>query len=290
MGLVSAKLRRKFSSKKKLVFWEEIKAITSQSQSLMETIRTPDRLKGYDPLHAIHITIQNLVSVFAEQISNLPELKLYYKKMSKAENQFIPSFPPMSPITNSYFTMWAFNDFRFGKEKESIASILLDLSNILNVSHDWIQIIEVQFQSRMGIYEHCGFREDKILLKEFITGKEWRCICPAGYKGKKGELWYVRILGSPYSLLDYGVIFTTPYLLRGYTQKQWIEYFERNGITGNSPDALLKFNTFMKHGKSAFYWHEFIGNGYDGYQKEVIYLRGIPDIPITLPHGGMYEN
>jgi len=290
MGLISEKLRKRFSRNKKLIFFEKIKEITSQSLPLADSIKTPDRLKDYDPLHAIHLTIQNLFSVFAEQVSILPELKSYRKEISKAEDYFIPSFPPISPITKSYFTMWAFHDYCFGKDKESIAGLLLDLSDVLNLPQDWMQVIKMQYQSRMGIYEHCGFFEGKIVLKELATEKEQKCICPAGYKGAKGELWLARIVDSPYSFLDYGVVFTTPYLLRGHDKKQWLEYFERNGITEGDPEAMRKLHLFMKQGQSNFYWHEFIVNGYDGYRKEAIFLRGIPDIPNTLPHGGMYES
>ena len=289
MGQISNKLKKKFSNKKKLVLFNEIREIASQSEQSSNTIKPPDRLKNYDPLHAIHITAQNLVSVFAEQISILPELKLYHKEVAKAEDLYIPGFPPISPITNSYFTMWAFYDYCFGDDRESIASILLDLSGILHLSAEWLQVIETQKRSCMGVHEHCGFFEDKILLKALLTGEERKCICPAGYRGEKGELWFARIVDAPFSWLDYSVVFTTPYLLRGHNKVQWLEYFERNGITEKDSDAQQKLQLFMKQGDAIFYWHDFIGNGYDGYRDNVIFLRGIPDMPITLPHGDLFD-
>lgn len=258
--------------------------MAAESDQLLETIKTPDRLAQYDPLHAIHLTTQNMVSVFAEQISILPELKSYHKKMTAVEDRFIPGFPPISPITASFFTMWAFHDFRFEKDQESIASIMWDLSKIIRIPQDWLPVIEIHMKSRMGIYEHGGFDRTRIVLKELITGHEWACICPAGYRGAKGELWFVRILGSPFHLLDYGVVFTTPYLLRGHSREEWLEFYRRNGIVESDPQVEKKLHAFMKWGNSTLYWLDFIGNAYAGYRQEVIFLQGIPDRPDTLPH------
>lgn len=290
MGLISEKLRRKFSAKKKLIRIDEIHEIASQSDSLLETIKTPDRLKDFDPLHAIHITAQNIVSVIAERISIFPELKAYHKEMTRAEDLYIPGYPPISPVTHSFFTLWAFYDFCFGRDNETMASVILDVSDLLGMPADWAQVVRTQMQSRMGVYEHCGWSDEIILLKELAAGEEWKCKCPAGYRGSKGELWFVRIVGSPIPSFDYGIAFTTPYILRGRAKKEWLEFFERNGINDRDPEAAGKLNDFMRRGLSKSYWLEFIMNGYDGYQKEAIYLRGIPDLPRTLPHGGMYDD
>lgn len=289
MGKISTTLRKTFSKKRKIIPLDEIREVVSQSEQLLDTVSLPDRLKEYDPLHAIHIITQNLISVFAEQLSLLPELDPYYNKAVEAEDHFMPNFPPISPVTRSYFTMWAFYDLCFGKDKESIASLLLDLSEILDVPSDWVTMVELQRQSRMGVYEHGGFHEEKILLKDLISNQEFPCICPAGYKGTEGELWFARIVGSPLPSLDYKVVFITPYLLRGHDKTEWLAFFERQGITGNAPEKEQKLEAFMKHPPTDIYWHQFIVKAYDGYQKDGIFLRGIPDLPMTLPHGEMLD-
>ena len=83
--------------------------------------------QGYDPLHAVYIAVQNITSVFAECVSVLPELKSYYKTVGDAEEEYMPDGPPMSPLTRSYFTTWAFFDFRFGGDHETIGTCLIDL-------------------------------------------------------------------------------------------------------------------------------------------------------------------
>ena len=35
----------------------------------------------------------------------------------------MPSYPPISPVTTSYFTMWAFFDVLFGQSHETIGYI-----------------------------------------------------------------------------------------------------------------------------------------------------------------------
>jgi hypothetical protein len=79
-----------------------------------------------DPLHAVYTAIQNASSIFAEQFTSLPEFDTYYQIISKAQDEYMPSCPPMSPLTKSYFTTWAFCDVRFGTDLETIGSCLLD--------------------------------------------------------------------------------------------------------------------------------------------------------------------
>jgi hypothetical protein len=77
--------------------------------------------------------VQNITSVFAECVSVFPELKSYYKTIGDAEDEYMPDGPPMSPLTRSYFTTWAFFDFRFGGDHETIGTCLCDLGGQLGL-------------------------------------------------------------------------------------------------------------------------------------------------------------
>src|SRR6058998_251576 len=68
---------------------------------------------GLDPVHAVYAFVQNITSFFAEGVSQLPETKKYAKIVIKAEDEYLPSGPPMSPLTTSFFTTWALYDLRF---------------------------------------------------------------------------------------------------------------------------------------------------------------------------------
>src|SRR5271165_1243614 len=66
-----------------------------------------DRLRellatGYDPAHAAFIYAQNFASFLSEQMSPMKELRQYASIVGKAEDDYQPSFPPLSPVTTSY--------------------------------------------------------------------------------------------------------------------------------------------------------------------------------------------
>ena len=61
------------------------------------------------------------------------------------------------------------------------------------------------------MYRHEGFEEDDIVLCELVTDRVCRAICPSGYRGRAGELWYDRVLPPPATTFDVHVVFTTPY-------------------------------------------------------------------------------
>ena len=130
--------------------------------------------QGYDPLHAVYIAVQNITSVFAECVSVLPELKSYYKTIGDAEEEYMPDGPPMSPLTRSFFTTWAFFDCRFGSDHESIGTCLIDLGSQLGLHPGMVEAVRQFQESRMGIYEHCGTVGGKIGLEELANPRHKR--------------------------------------------------------------------------------------------------------------------
>jgi len=286
MGSVSSKLYERFLAEKerKVLPFSELVETKKMVSTLRKTVKTPEDLKGYDPLHALYIHVQNMMSLFAEQVSIFPEMKEYSRIVGKAEDVYIPDGPPISPLTRSYFTHWAFFDATFGKDKETIGTCFLDSGKILGVDSYFLSLISLAQKSRMGIYEYIGDKHGLIELKELLTEKSYFCICPSGYPGRKGELWFVRIHPPPPSLVNYSVIMTTPYILMGHSKLEWVDFFERNSIGRKDSELEIKLQSFLKHGRSANYWNEFIVEAYAGYRKEVIFLQGIPDLANTRPH------
>src|SRR6516162_6226012 len=70
-------------------------------------------LKGHDPCHALYIFAQNFASVLGEQLAEMKETRQFVKVVSGAEDEYQPGGPPISPLTASYFTMWALFDVLF---------------------------------------------------------------------------------------------------------------------------------------------------------------------------------
>jgi len=92
---------------------------------------------GYDPAHAVFIYTQNFVSFLSEPISVLKELRQFARIVGNAQDEYIPSFPPMSPLTTSYFTMWALFDVLFGESNETIGTCVQRIANEIDFPH-WV--------------------------------------------------------------------------------------------------------------------------------------------------------
>jgi hypothetical protein len=49
-------------------------------------------------------------------------MRAWTTAVTKAEDEYMPSGPPMSPLTGSYFWMWALCDLRIGRSVDTVAS------------------------------------------------------------------------------------------------------------------------------------------------------------------------
>ena len=150
MGIISAKLRHRVSQVKrqKIIQIEDIYKAHKKSKEDIKTIKTPGQFEGdMHPSHAIYASTQNLVSYLAENLSVLPELEEYHKIAGDAEDEYMPGYPPMSPLTKSYFTHWAFFDLRFGKDRETIGTCLLDIGSEIGINEGYIELIRLLQES-----------------------------------------------------------------------------------------------------------------------------------------------
>ena len=125
-----------------------------------------------DPLHTVYIAVQHASSIFAERVSVLDEFEPYYEIVVKAEDEYMPSGPPMSPLTRSYFTTWAFFDLSFGPYNETLGECLLDAGKMLSFDAKVIDAIRTCSESRMGIYEFEKHEGGRCLLRELITDEQ----------------------------------------------------------------------------------------------------------------------
>lgn len=286
MRTISAKLHRRLSKQRK----QALRRGWSPGQPFPgapEDLRTIKELvaKGHDPIHAAYVCAQNVASAFAEQVSTLPELTPYYDLAIKAEDEYMPSGPPMSPLTGSYFTTWAFFDLRFGPDQETIGSCLLDLSELLEMDPLLIRALRGYHESRMGIYQARGSRGGRTLLKEVLTNREHQCLITSGYNAKQGDLLFMRLCPPLPDLGDYHVAVTTPYLLLNFSARDWSAYLRRALVEKAVEDRRAALHEFLKFGPSPFFWPEYLFLAYVNYETDVIYLRGLPDVKGSLPHG-----
>ncbi len=276
-----------------LIDWQEGKRI---AQELQHSTISRERLNEYDAIHGAYIYGQNQLSVIVEQLTELPMLVKLNNAYADAYDEYMPSGPPMSPLTKSYFNSWGMCDLSSeGARKETLCSIASDFCAFMGADTELITIFEELQASRMGIYIHLGHSREHVFLKEIITDTEIKAVSPGGYLGHEGELWFCRVLPPPFGgeHYDYSVVFTTPYVLgkNGASSQyltdveaDWLAYFERNlsktRISGNQS----AYECLMKYGLSKNYWNEYIFLAYRNHRHEVIMLEGVPDIPSTLPH------
>jgi hypothetical protein len=110
MGPISKKVIEglKKTKNRKIINFSEIKAAKAYAEDLDDTVVSKDNLSKHDPLHAVYIYAQNKVSVLVEQLSELPALSKLTDAFSKADDIYLPSYPPKSPHTQSYFSCWGF--------------------------------------------------------------------------------------------------------------------------------------------------------------------------------------
>lgn len=196
----------------------------------------------------------------------------------------MPGGPPMSPLTGSYFTTWAFFDLRFGPDDETIGTCLLDVAEPLGLGPEVMEAVRLMSETRMGVYEHAGVEGGRYLLRELITDDRFECHVPTGYPGKAGELWFVRLC-PPVGPVDYHLAFTTPYILTGFGKADWTAYLSKSLIGLTDPEKRRRLHEFLKYGREANSWSEFIFKAYHHHRHDAIFLAGLPDVPGSLPHG-----
>ncbi len=289
MGAISKKLASRFRKAKRQL-GEMRRQVTADFARVPKDVKGVEALvrSGYDPVHAAYVAAQNFTSYFAETVSQFPEFDPYCQIVGPAQDEYMPSSPPMSPLTLSYFTTWAFFDVRFGPDGETIGTCMLDLADLLGMDPFMAETIRRFQDSRMGIYEQCGSEGGRFRLRELVTDDEFTCHVAAGYQGKPGELWYVRLCPPLLDLVSYHVAFTTPYVLMGAAKTDWSAYLNKSVL--GSADNRQALNEFLKFGKSARSrkpdesWNEFIFQAYHHHQTEAIFLTGLPDVKGSLPH------
>jgi hypothetical protein len=261
--------------------WAEIKSVKSMVAA------------GYDPLHAAYVYAQNYLSVFGELAGRLSEFESYRTVVAEAEETYVPGWPPMSPVSVSFFTSWALLDLPCGEANDTICSCALEIGRAFGMSDDLALTLEVMGESAMGIYEHLGGHDGVVGLRDIVDGQTYPCIIPSHYTGRPGELWYVRLLPPLNASFNYGVAFTSPYVLLETTKADWLAFFDRQERdlvqAAAVDDPLMRRRAILKQGPEANYWNEYVFLAYHDAQDGVIAVCGIPDIPASLPHAGRDE-
>ena len=247
-----------------------------QAADLQRTVASQESLAGLSPIHAVYVYAQNQVSVMAEQLTALDELDGFSNLVSSAQDKYLPGGPPMSPLTHSFFTSWAFFDACVGAGEETLGTVIAAVGAASGMNAALLHVIGLMQASRMGLHVHEGFEGDLIVLRELVTDRVCRALTPSGYRGRNGELWYARVLPPPFPVATEHVVFTTPYVLVRPGKREWLAYLH-TFLPDIPPEArLVSYERHLKIGPTRDYWNEFVFQTYSGHQSGAIFLEGLP--------------
>ena len=292
MGSVADKMAKKIASSRgskvvDLANWREGRKMALEA-GLGGEGPIPAKFADHDPCHGIYALAQNIASLMSESMSTMKESKGFIRIIGEAEDEYMPSGPPMSPLTVSYFTMWALFDVRFGSSRETMGSCILRIAPEFDCPSWLIDTVERMQRSRMGFYVHCGSEGEGVLLREVGTREIVSCTVPAGYTGREGEIWFVRVLEPPNNLCRRHIVFTTPYVIRDWPERTFVDYLGRElarmKAAKKPPRTDDWYDHLMKYGPDPNHWNEYIFCAYSGHRHEAVFLTGIPDIRQSLPH------
>ncbi|MDF2713376.1 MAG: hypothetical protein K0R28_301 [Paenibacillus sp.] len=302
MGIIAEQIRKNLTrTKHRYLFHnEELQALLENfKQNWQSAMNIPERWGGeLHPVFTLCTTTQNMVSIIAELLSTLRPMKEWVSNVIQTEDEYSPHGPPISPITASFFSYWSLFDLPVGKDNETLGIIASELSDSIGLPEDAARTIKEMQKTRMGVYEFLGSEDEYVLLKEVITGKQYKCWVASGYSPSvkssnllremgcpdvRKELWFVRIFPGSSINCDISVVLNTPYILILPGAEAWFEFIQRT-FQSNNTKISLPYESFMKFGLSHRYWLEYVFQAYSSHLHDAVFITGIPDIPHSLPH------
>jgi len=179
------------------------------------------------PAFAAYVYVTNWALGLVETIQEMPELRRFMARIAKAEDEYMPSGPPMSPLTRTYFWHWALWDMTVGVKRETLGSILLAVTKAQGFDAIFTNVLAALVESRLGLFVHEGVVNGRVQLRDLGTDEQLPCICPAGHGGTRGELWLGRVLPPPSATGDEHVFVTTPYVILEPGLDGWRAYLAR---------------------------------------------------------------
>lgn len=263
----------------------------SRELTLQRRADASEELKDLHPLQAVYTYVVNTVTDSATALGQLPEFEKLVDRLAAAEEAYMPSGPPMSPITRSYFVNWSLFDVTIGLHDESFGSCVATVSKALGAHPSYVAFVQALCRTRAGLYVHEGRHGELIELAELVTNQRHKARITSGYQGKPGDLLLLRLLPPYFAEIDEALSLTTPYLIQWPPLLDWRGYFERI-LSKLGTDRQCAYESLMKRGMAPHgprYWTEYIFEAYANHRPEVILLQGVPDVAESRPHSNNYS-
>lgn len=230
--------------------------------------------------HRAYVQVMEEISQLVYLLRSFDELRPLLESLKAAEEEYVPGYPPISPLTQSFFHTWAYFDLCHGPERETLGSICLHLAQEFEIHPERLRLMQALCESRMGLFQHQGPEADQLIgLRDLISGEFSLCHSPSGYPGQQGQIWYARLL--PAAKPEWkDVLLTTPYVIIGPDQQGWQDYLGRHV----DPADHMKFPS------SPRYWTEYVFEGYVNHLSQAVFLAGLPDRTETRPNSPHYDS
>jgi hypothetical protein len=188
----------------------------------------------------------------------------------------------MSPVSTSFFVCWSTYDLGIGARHETLGDVILAVAAECVTHTVLLTLMRALQDSRMGIYRLKEQDGARVRLQDLARGQPCTAVCPSGYAGRIGELWYTRVLPPPLSGTEH-VVFTSPYVLIAPDETHWLSYLDRvtsKTSAGTREEALEQH---FKWGPNPRYWPEFVVEAYSRHESGAIFLHGLPDVAESRP-------
>lgn len=239
--------------------------------------------KGATPEFSAYADGAELAMHLLQGVHELREMKPLAKMLRELEDEYMPGYPPMSPITDSWFYNWVLWDLPFGKGAETVGGISLDVARALGMDPFGVSILETLTRSRPGFfYVESASRKD-LVLRELVTGETRPAVCSSGHRGAKGEIWLARVVPPPWPETKLAVVQTTPYVVLEPDLPEWEKYFARALPKTGLADPVEAYVRHMKVGPEPRAWLEYPFEGFVNFTEAAIFLRGLPDVAESRP-------
>lgn len=238
--------------------------------------------KPGDPSFHAYAAAVNTTSEFATQALNILELIPFNNQIAGLQEEHMPSYPPMSPVTTAFWASWMVFD-----AYDSFTGVTLGGLFAQYLQHkgsfDYLRQALIPLNdSFCSFYEVTDVDAHGVTLWDIAGRQELKCWNSSGYPGCEGEVWYVRLLPPFVKGSNRWVTVSTPYVFRDGDRRKWEAFFQR--YLGSKYGAGHPLRDYLKYGKSLGYWLEFLFQAYAGHTGNMIKLTGVPDDAASLPH------
>jgi len=264
----------------------------AKETALQQRDEAAEDLDDFHPFHTLQTYMLKTVVNAGNQLGELPELSKLMDQVEAAQDEYTPDGPPMSPISKSYYLNWSVFDIATGINRETLGTCVAVVSKALGSHPGHVEFIEQMCRTRPGFYVHEGFEGDSVVLRELMTQKRYPIIVPSGYRGQPGDLLLIRVLPSFLPEYPQALAMTTPYKIVSPNVDAWIAYFDRT-LASLGGNRVRDYETLMKFGAPPHghkYWTEYIFEAYAGYELEVVFLEGLPDVDASRPHSRVNQD